>query len=87
MQIKRPARAFKVEVATIYGDCLINNKARSSCLPFVLFQVNFVISQLVALVFASLFRTVLHPSKTNPATRHGFGLILGLIIGYFCFGM
>ncbi|KAF2885530.1 hypothetical protein ILUMI_20680 [Ignelater luminosus] len=50
-------------------------------------QVNFVISQFVALALASLFRTVLHPSKTNSGTRHGFGLIFGLIIGYFCFGM
>ncbi|XP_025836121.1 lysophospholipid acyltransferase 2 isoform X2 [Agrilus planipennis] len=49
-------------------------------------QVNFLISQFVALALASLFRTVLHPSKTNSATRHGFGLIVGLIIGYFCFG-
>ncbi|KAK5650034.1 hypothetical protein RI129_001063 [Pyrocoelia pectoralis] len=50
-------------------------------------QVNFVISQFVALALASLFRTVLHPSKTNSGTRHGFGLIFGLFIGYFCFGM
>ncbi|XP_017772737.1 PREDICTED: lysophospholipid acyltransferase 1 [Nicrophorus vespilloides] len=50
-------------------------------------QVNFVISQFVALALASLFRTILHPSKTKAATRHGFGLIFGLIIGYFCFGM
>lgn len=50
-------------------------------------QVNFIISQFVALGLASLFRTVLHPSKASAASRHGFGLILGLIIGYFCFGM
>nr|XP_022910561.1 membrane-bound O-acyltransferase domain-containing protein 2 [Onthophagus taurus] len=50
-------------------------------------QANFVISQFVALALASLFRTVLHPSKTKSGTRHGFGLIFGLFIGYFCFGM
>lgn len=50
-------------------------------------QVNFLISQFVALGLASLFRTILHPTKTSAASRHGFGLILGLIIGYFCFGM
>lgn len=52
----------------------------------VLFQVNFVISQFVALGLASCFRTILHPSKTSTAARHGFGLMGGLIIGYFCFG-
>ncbi|RZB39174.1 IQ and ubiquitin-like domain-containing protein, partial [Asbolus verrucosus] len=50
-------------------------------------KVNFVVSQFVALLLASLFRTVLHPSKVSAATRHGFGLIFALVIGYFCFGI
>ncbi|XP_008201126.1 lysophospholipid acyltransferase 6 [Tribolium castaneum] len=49
-------------------------------------KVNFVISQVGALFLASLFRNVLHPSKANAATRHAFGLVFALIIGYFCFG-
>ncbi|KAJ3627584.1 hypothetical protein MTP99_014951 [Tenebrio molitor] len=49
-------------------------------------KVNFVISQFVALLLASLFRSVLHPSKTSAATRHVFGLVVALFIGYFCFG-
>ncbi|CAH1988498.1 unnamed protein product [Acanthoscelides obtectus] len=35
---------------------------------------------------ATLYRTVLHPSKTSTAVRHAFGLVFGLCIGYFCFG-
>ncbi|XP_068909168.1 lysophospholipid acyltransferase 6 isoform X1 [Tenebrio molitor] len=50
------------------------------------YEVNFVISQFVALLLASLFRSVLHPSKTSAATRHVFGLVVALFIGYFCFG-
>ncbi|KAJ8910646.1 hypothetical protein NQ315_005912 [Exocentrus adspersus] len=49
-------------------------------------QLNFIISQLVALGLATLYRTVLHPSKTSTAVRHAFGLVFGLFIGYFCFG-
>lgn len=49
-------------------------------------HLNFIISQLVALGLATLYRTVLHPSKTTTAVRHAFGLVFGLIIGYFCFG-
>nr|CAD7588507.1 unnamed protein product [Timema genevievae] len=50
-------------------------------------QINFLISQFLALGLAPLFRTALHPSTTNPATRHAVGLVLGLALGYFCFGM
>lgn len=49
-------------------------------------QLNFIISQLVALAVATLYRTVLHPSKTSTAVRHAFGLVFGVLIGYFCFG-
>jgi hypothetical protein len=50
-------------------------------------QVNFIISQVLALACAPVFRNTLHPSTTSPATRHTFGLVLGLFFGYFCFGM
>ncbi|KAG5880127.1 hypothetical protein JTB14_037359 [Gonioctena quinquepunctata] len=49
-------------------------------------QFNFIMSQLVALGLATLYRTVLHPSRTSTAVRHAFGLVFGLLIGYFCFG-
>lgn len=42
--------------------------------------------QLSALVLASLFRSVLHPSKCSVQLRHSFALVVGLLMGYFCFG-
>ncbi|KAL5286581.1 MBOAT1 family protein [Megaselia abdita] len=48
--------------------------------------VNFLICQISALFLASLFRSILHPSKVSPAIRHTFGLSVGLIFGYLCFG-
>lgn len=49
-------------------------------------QVNFLFCQLSALLLASLFRSVLHPSKCSVTTRHSVALALGLVLGYFCFG-
>lgn len=48
--------------------------------------VNFLICQLSALFLASLFRSVLHPSKVSSAVRHTFALVIGLLFGYMCFG-
>lgn len=49
-------------------------------------QVNFVLTQFTALGFAGLLRSSLNPSVVSPATRHAFGLVIGLFLGYFCFG-
>lgn len=49
-------------------------------------QTNFVLSQVGALGLATLFRTVLHPSKATTTTRHLYALTFGILIGYFCFG-
>jgi lysophospholipid acyltransferase 1/2 len=48
--------------------------------------INFLISQLLALFLASLFRSFLHPSKVSSGIRHAYGLSVGLCLGYFCFG-
>ncbi|XP_017049365.1 lysophospholipid acyltransferase 1 [Drosophila ficusphila] len=48
--------------------------------------VNFLICQISALFLASLFRSVLHPSKVSSKLRHTFALSIGLAFGYFCFG-
>ncbi|XP_037945541.1 lysophospholipid acyltransferase 1 [Teleopsis dalmanni] len=48
--------------------------------------INFLICQISALFLASLFRSILHPSKVSSAVRHTFALTLGLFFGYFCFG-
>lgn len=47
---------------------------------------NFLITQTLALLLASLFRSYLHPSKVSASVRHAFGLLIGLFFGYFCFG-
>lgn len=61
----------------------INLKYLFACFVF---QVNFIICQISALFLASLFRSVLHPSKVNSTVRHIVALIIGLVFGYFCFG-
>ncbi|XP_059620421.1 lysophospholipid acyltransferase 6 [Phlebotomus argentipes] len=48
--------------------------------------INFLISQCLALLLASFFRSVLHPSKVSAGIRHVICLVLGLFFGYFCFG-
>ncbi|BFG05930.1 lysophospholipid acyltransferase 1 [Drosophila madeirensis] len=48
--------------------------------------VNFLICQISALFLASLFRSLLHPSKVSSKLRHTFALSMGLAFGYFCFG-
>ncbi|CAG5072930.1 Similar to MBOAT1: Lysophospholipid acyltransferase 1 (Homo sapiens), partial [Cotesia congregata] len=47
---------------------------------------NFVLSQFTALFFAGILRVFLKPGLVAPATRHLFGLVVGLLLGYFCFG-
>lgn len=49
-------------------------------------QVNFLITQFLALALAPLFRGSLHPKRTSAALRHAAALGLGLFFGYFCFG-
>lgn len=39
-----------------------------------------------ALVLASVFRSYLNPTKTSASARHAYGLIIGLLFSYFCFG-
>lgn len=40
----------------------------------------------LALILASGFRSYLNPKKTSASARHAYGLIIGLLFGYFCFG-
>lgn len=54
--------------------------------PFISLQVNFLVCQVLALFFASFFRSYLHPSNVAAGIRHAFGLTLGLLFGYICFG-
>lgn len=49
-------------------------------------QVNFVLTQFTALILAGLLRSSLSPIAATPAARHVYGLVIGLALGYFCFG-
>ncbi|XP_050293206.1 lysophospholipid acyltransferase 6 [Anthonomus grandis grandis] len=49
-------------------------------------HLNFIVSQLVALGLAGLYRTVLGPTKVSPQVRHLFGLFFGMWMAFFCFG-
>ncbi|XP_014224563.1 lysophospholipid acyltransferase 1 [Trichogramma pretiosum] len=49
-------------------------------------QLNFLITQFTALGLAGLLRSKLSPTVVTPAVRHIFGLVIGLTLGYFCFG-
>ncbi|XP_054266033.1 lysophospholipid acyltransferase 6-like [Macrosteles quadrilineatus] len=48
--------------------------------------INFTATQITAVLLAPLFRGVLHPKHTSQEVRHGVGLLVGLIMGYFAFG-
>ncbi|KAL7638236.1 UNVERIFIED_CONTAM: hypothetical protein RMT77_010800 [Armadillidium vulgare] len=49
-------------------------------------QVNFILAQVLALLFAYFFRVFLHPNNVSSASRHWTALSAGLCISYFCFG-
>lgn len=49
-------------------------------------QVNFLLTQFTALILAGVLRKCLTPRVVTPLTRHIFGLVIGLALGYFCFG-
>ena len=49
-------------------------------------QVNFLLTQFTALILAGCLRSYLSPVAVTAATRHVFGLVIGLSLGYFCFG-
>uniref|UniRef100_A0AAG5D8X8 Uncharacterized protein n=1 Tax=Anopheles atroparvus TaxID=41427 RepID=A0AAG5D8X8_ANOAO len=69
------------------GDGVLLERLRSYLTALGLIKyVNFLITQFLALILASTFRSYLHPSKVSASTRHAIGLVIGLFFGYFCFG-
>ncbi|KAK9505674.1 hypothetical protein O3M35_009669 [Rhynocoris fuscipes] len=67
------------------GATLLGGFAQNFGLPVD--HLNFMVTELVALLLAPLFRTFLHPSVTKPTTRQAVALIIGIILGYFAFGL
>ncbi|KAJ0000207.1 hypothetical protein NQD34_012049 [Periophthalmus magnuspinnatus] len=58
----------------------------SEYLGFPVDQVNFMTSQLFALIAAFWFRLYLSPTHTNPLVRHAVAALFGIAILFFCFG-
>ncbi|XP_013777137.1 lysophospholipid acyltransferase 2-like [Limulus polyphemus] len=49
-------------------------------------QFNFLICQFIALMLAIVYKKVLPPNKVTPQVRHTVALLIGIVLGYFCFG-
>lgn len=49
-------------------------------------QLNFMISQIIALIAGLLFRSYIKPCPKNTLRRHLVALLLGIVLGHFCFG-
>ncbi|XP_054707299.1 lysophospholipid acyltransferase 6-like [Uloborus diversus] len=49
-------------------------------------QVNFLVCQFTALAFAVLYRKAFCPLRVSTEIRHGVALVIGIGLGYFCFG-
>ncbi|CAB0004994.1 unnamed protein product, partial [Nesidiocoris tenuis] len=50
------------------------------------FELNFVVTQVLALVAAPILRSVLHPSRVSSTSRNGFVLFMGLSLLFYAFG-
>lgn len=82
---------FTFFVSWLYAEIYCANGLFLNCwcqsnFGIFIFQINFLVCQILALFFASFFRSYLHTSKVTATIRHAFGLTMGLIFGYFCFG-
>lgn len=49
-------------------------------------QINFVICQVVGLIVAVVYRRALHPKNVSVEIRHTVAMLVGVGLGYFCFG-
>ena len=52
----------------------------------LLLQLNFLVCQILGLVLAVPFRTILSPKNTSPQVRLMVELVVGLALTVFCFG-
>ena len=55
-------------------------------LLLLLLQLNFLVCQILGLVLAVPFRTILSPKNTSPQVRLTVELVVGLALTVFCFG-
>jgi hypothetical protein len=54
---------------------------------FILFQLNFIVSEFLALIAGILFRKLLPPKSENVLKRHLTEIIIGFALSYFCYGI
>ncbi|CAF0713092.1 unnamed protein product [Brachionus calyciflorus] len=69
---------------TYHGSRLFSFVSDSIGLP--LDQLNFLISQIFAIIFGLLFRANLKPCPQNTLKRHLVGFLVGILLGHFCYG-
>ncbi|XP_053323686.1 lysophospholipid acyltransferase 1 [Spea bombifrons] len=72
------------DVLRTTGSTLLRPVSERLHIP--LYQVNFVVCQLIALVTATWFRIYLSPCHAHTAVRHAFATLLGVYFTIFCFG-
>lgn len=53
---------------------------------FTMFQINFLVCQLFALVVGLFYREYLGPHRASPVSRHLIQIAIGIPLTYFCFG-
>lgn len=49
-------------------------------------KLNFLLSQIFAIIFGLCFRSFLKPCPQNTRIRHLVGFLVGILLGYFCYG-
>ncbi|XP_067935698.1 lysophospholipid acyltransferase 6-like isoform X2 [Watersipora subatra] len=81
-----PSRGMSQKAGTgfYYGSRLL--QPASDVTGLSIDQVNFVATQLAAILLAVPFHWMLHPSRVSATTRHLFEFIFGVILVFFCFG-
>ncbi|ESN94562.1 hypothetical protein HELRODRAFT_121109, partial [Helobdella robusta] len=59
----------------------------SDVVGFPLDQINFFLSQIIALICGFIFRCLFSPCRVGANVRHSFEAILGFSLLFFCFGI
>ena len=49
-------------------------------------EVNFIATEVIAIMLGVVFRTKLRPCPENHVKRHLYNILFGVIFGFFCFG-
>ncbi|RNA20896.1 lysophospholipid acyltransferase 1 [Brachionus plicatilis] len=69
---------------TYHGSKLFSFVSESIGLPID--QLNFLISQISAIIIGLFFRSYLKPCPQNTLKRHLVSFLIGILLGNFCYG-